>query len=295
MRTDQLGANSSCLPNTSLKEAIDLIRNMGFHGITLLAFANTRHRYGNLAGFWFRDMNEPEQQELKGLLSGFDRRALHAPFVNLPVISYDPKLEQLAHDRIQEAIDAAEYLGCQVVIVHPAYRQNYSLPEYWDHMVAVFKSLGEYAGSRGVKLGIETGFPTDVDQFVDLLEAIGHHAVGATLDCGHMLRYVDSDLWGTRAGIVQLNNQLMSMVRQLGILTVHVQLHDVNIPEWADHRAIGRGGIDFEPLLVELDTIGYQGMLEFELEEKDGITALKESKRRIEALIRQLSGRRKAA
>ena len=36
-------------------------------------------------------------------------------------------------------------------------------------------------------------------------------------------------------------------------------------------------------------------MLEFELEEKDGITALKESKRRIEALIRQLSGRRKAA
>lgn len=295
MNIDQLGANTSCLPDLTLREAIERIRDLGFHGITLLAFANTRHRYGDLAGFWFRDLSGSERQELKSLISGFDRRSLHAPFSGLPIVSYDPKLEQLARERIEESIDAAEYLGCQVVIVHANSRPNFSLPEYWDSLVAAFKSLGEYAGNRGVKLGVETGFPTNVDEFIDLLEAIGHYAVGATLDCGHMSRYVDSDMWGTRDGAIHLNNQLMSVARQLGPLTIHVQLHDVNVPQWEDHQAIGRGVIDFKPFLAELQSLGYQGMLEFELEEKDKITALKESKSMIESILRHLRGHRKAA
>lgn len=295
MNIDQLGANISCIPNTSLQEAIERIRDLGFHGVTLLAFANARHRFGDLPGFWFGQMSGSEQRELKESISGFDRRVLHAPFASLPVVSYDPKLEQLAHDRIQEAIDAAQYLGCQVVIVHANSKPNYSLPEYWDSLVAVFKSLGEYAGNRMVRLGLETGFPADVDQFIDLLEAIGHHAVGATLDCGHMLQYVDSDIWGTRAGAIQLNNRLMSMARQLGPLTIHVQLHDVKVPEWMDHKAIGRGVIDFEPFLAELQSLEYQGMLEFELEEKDAMTALKASKRKIEAILRHMGRQHRAA
>ena len=148
MRTDQLGANSSCLPNTSLKEAIDLIRNMGFHGITLLAFANTRHRYGNLAGFWFRDMNEPEQQELKGLLSGFDRRALTPRsstcllFLTIQNWNSLPTIE-FRSDR------------CRRIPWLPGRNSPPCLPaellpsEYWDHMVAVFKSLEVCRKPRG--------------------------------------------------------------------------------------------------------------------------------------------------
>lgn len=295
MNTDQLGANTSCLHDLSLREAIEQIRDLGFCGITLLAFANTRHRFGDLAGFWFRDMSSPERQELKKLLSSFDRRALHAPFSDLPLVSYDPKLEQLARDRMRETIEAAEYLGCQVIILHANARPNYSLPEYWDPLVTAFKSLGEYAGDRGVKLGVETGFPNSVDEFVDLLEAIGHHAVRATLDCGHMERYVDRDLWGTRAGADRLNDELMNMARQLGPMIVHCQLHDVDPTSWADHRAVGRGVIDFEPFLAELQSLGYEGMLELELEERDKMTALKESKSRLEAILRRVSGQRRAA
>ncbi len=295
MNIDQLGANTSCLAGISLQEAIEQIRDLGFHGITLFAFANTRHRYGDLAGFWFRDMSEVERQELKRQLSGFDKKVLHAPFAGLPLVAYDPRLEQLAIDRVKESVEAAEYLGAQVVIVHANSRPNFSLAEYWDDLVTTFRELGEYAAPKGVQLGIETGFPDSVDRFVDLLEAIGHHSVGATLDCGHMSRYVDSDLWGTPAGAVQLNAQLIDMVRQLGPLTVHCQLHDVELLSWTDHRAVGRGVIEYEPFLAELESLDYQGMLEFELEEKDEVAALKESKSRIESMILRLSRPRRRA
>ena len=295
MNTDQLGANTSCLAGLSLQEAIEQIRDLGFHGITLLAFANTRHRYGDLAGFWFRDMSGVERQELRGLLSSFDRIVLHAPFAGLPLVAYDPRLEQLAADRVKESIEAAEYLGARVVIVHAHPRPNFALAEYWDGLVAAFRDLGEYAAPRGVQLGLETGFPDSVDRFVDLLEAIGHHSVGATLDCGHMSRYVDSDLWGTPAGAVQLNAQLIDMVRQLGPLTVHCQLHDVELAGWRDHCAVGRGVIEWEPFLAALESLDYQGMLEFELEEREGVVALKESKSRIESMIPRLRRPRRRA
>ncbi len=285
MKSDQLGANTSCLHSLPLPEAVKRIRDLGFHGITLLAFAGTRHGFGDLAGFWFRDLSHSERDRLKRLVSSFKRLAIHAPFFDLPLVSNDPKVEQLAMERMRESIEATAYLGGQVAIIHANRRPNYHLGEYWDSLVSAFRSLGDYAAERRVAVGLETGFPDGVEKFVDLIEAIGHPAVGATLDTGHMARYVERNLKGTPKGARQLNERLMEVVRQLGWMTIHCQLHDVVIPQWADHHAIGHGVIDFQPFLMELEAIGYEGMLEFELEERDGVGALVESKTRIETLM----------
>ncbi len=289
MRTDQIGANTSCLGNLPMQEAVAHIRRMGFAGISLLAFPNTRHRYGELAGFWFHDMSESERQWLKALVVDFQRISLHAPFLDLPLFSYDPRVEQLSLDRVRESIDAAHYLGAQIVTVHANARPNVPITDYWDHMVSTFRSLGEYAWNRGVRIGVETGFPTVVDQFIDLLEAVGHFGVGATLDCGHMARYVSRSLWGTPEGVAEMNRQLLDMTRQLGPMILHCQIHDVRAEGWIDHQSLGHGGIDFPRFLSELQATGYEGMLELELEEEHGVVALRESKSRLEALIRRLN------
>lgn len=299
MRIDQIGANTSCISDLPLGEAVERIRQLGFQGITLLAFAGARHKYGRLAGFWFRDMSPPEQQWLRELVVGFKRRTLHAPFADLPLFTYDPRVEQLALDRVKESIDAAQLLEAQMVTVHANPRANVPMVEYWDDMVRTFQDIGEYAAARGVRIGLETGFPNVVEEFVDLLEAVGHHAVAAVLDSGHMVRYIDRDQWSTREGARQLNLRLIEMTRQLGPLIAHCHLHDVRAADWMDHASIGRGVIDFRHLLEELQGIGYEGMLELELEEPDDEAALLESKGQLESLIREMGrrgrGRRRAA
>lgn len=288
MKVEQVGANTSCLAGFPLDDAINSIRQLGLRGLTLLAFQGTRHSIGDLAGFWFRQLRSAERIELKRLTSGFERLAIHAPFADLPLFTYDPRLAMLSLERVREAIDAAHYLRAQVVVVHANPRPNFDATEYWGDMVSTFRALGDYAAERGLRIGLETGFPDKVDQFVDLLEAVGHHAVGATLDTGHIARYVDRDLWGTPAGRHQLNQRLMDLTRQLGLLIIHCHLHDVRLSGWRDHKAIGRGVIDFQPVLAELQAFGYDGMLELELEEPDQLTALEESKAQLEEMIFRL-------
>ena len=288
MRIEQVGANTSCLAGLSLEEAVNSIHQLGFHGITLLGFPGTRHGHGELAGFWFRQLGNAERMELKRLVADFEKLAIHAPFADLPLFSYDPRVAQLALERVKETIEAAQYLKAPVVIVHANSRHNLTATDYWEDMVGTLRSLGDYAVERGVRVGLETGFPNKVDQFVDLLEAVGHYGVGATIDTGHMSRYVEQDLWETPAGAAQLNERLMDITRQLGILTIHCHLHDVKLSDWRDHRALGRGVIDFQPFLAELHAVGYDGMLELELEEQDQVTALEESKAELESMIFRL-------
>ncbi|MGE5619966.1 MAG: sugar phosphate isomerase/epimerase family protein [Sphingomonadaceae bacterium] len=300
MRIEQVGANTSCLAGHSLEEAVNVIRQLGFHGLTLLGFAGARHSYGELAGFWFRELSGAQRAELRRVVSGFEKLTIHAPFADLPLFTYDPRLARLSLDRVKESIDAAEYLRATVVTVHANRRANYPVTDYWEDMVSTFRLLGDYAVQRGVQLGLETGFPDKVEEFVDLLEAVNHHGVGATLDTGHLARYVDHDLWRTPAGAVQLNDRLMDITRQLGIQIVHCHLHDVGLADWRDHHAVGRGLIDFQPFLAELQSVGYEGMLELELEEADQVTSLEESKGELESMLFRLDrvqrfSRRRAA
>mgnify|MGYP005852527495 CR=1 FL=1 len=297
MRAEQLGANTSCLSDRSLEEATDEIRRLGFRCATLLGFAGTRHRYGELAGFWFHDLRPDEREQLKALVSGFDRLAIHAPFADLPLFSYDPRVEELSRYRVRESIDAAAYLGAEVVIVHANRRANTPIQSYWDHMAATFRSLGEYAVERGVRIGVESGYPDSIDQFVDLLEAVGHHGVGAILDCGHLTRYVDSALWATSEGARELNDRLIEMTRQLGPTIVHCHIHDVRASDWKDHQPVGTGIIDFRAFLAELHSLDYKGILELELEveQSQQVDALVRSRRSVEWLISRLRRRRQAA
>ena len=64
---------------------------------------------------------------------------------------------------------------------------------------------------------------------------------------------------------------------------VHLPLHDVRKADWRDHRALGTGVIELDPLLRTLRAIGYDGLWQFELEEPEQEGALTASR---DALLR---------
>ena len=197
------------------------------------------------------------------------------------MISTNKYVEQEAIRQITWSIQAASELNLEIVTVHAARPNRMPHDEVLSHAVSNLRVLGDEAEKHGVRIGLENViYPSDPDEYVELLDAIDHPAVGATLDIGHIA------FWLKRDGIAHLegptgaafyNDCLARMIDQLGNRIIHLHIHDIRLPDIRDHRAVGRGIIDFGMLIQRLRALGFNGMLEFELEEPDDVQASEDS------------------
>jgi len=285
MHTDIIGANVACLAGSTLEDAIDTIRAMGFATLGLPAFAGESHSLGDIPGFWFDELTDEEQDALKVSVRGFQHLSIHAPFIDTPLFTTNLAIRRQAMAQMREAIEAAWFLGEEIVTIHANRKNLFDLDEYWDEMVGTFQELGDFAEGCGIRLGIETGFPDTVKDYTRLFLEIDHDAVGATVDVGHVVPYIERSVLLSEEGSDRYNEALMAIVRTLGSKIHHLHLHDVRREDWRDHRCVGQGVIDFESLLGFLGEIGYEGLLENELEEEDREGALGRSKAYVEGFL----------
>lgn len=282
MDTRKIGANTACLAGYSLEDALRTIASMGFQTVELLAFAGARHSIGDLAGFWFGKLTDAEKEHLRDAVSPFRHVSIHAPFIHVPLITYNDEIQKIAFRQVEDAIDATAYLRGSVTVIHLNPKPSSAMREYWNEMVDVCRMLGDYAAERKVSIGVETGFPASVKDYTNLIRSIDHHAVGAAIDVGHVRSSVPANLRGTAAGVQEFNNNLMRTVSDLNDKVLHFHLHDVRANDWRDHRTAGTGIIDFPRLFTFLLHSGYNHLMTFELEEENKEGTLLQSKRYIE-------------
>ena len=95
---------------------------------------------------------------------------------------------------------------------------------------------------------------------------------------------------GTAEGAAYYNDLLEDHLRSLGSKLYHFHLHDVRAEDLRDHRACGRGIIDYVRLLRTAADLGYDGLYAFELEEPDKVEALAESRAVIEEAMAEAAG-----
>ena len=176
-----------------------------------------------------------------------------------------------------------------MVVIHMNPKPSFTLSEFWVEMLDVCRELGDYALNRKVLIGVETGFPPDVEDYINLIRSIDHQAVGATVDVGHVRNSVAANLRSTAAGIQEFNDNLMKIVSDLGDKVFHFHLHDVRDRDWRDHRTAGTGIIDFPRLFAYLLDSNYDYLMTFELEEENKEEALLQSKKYIEGVIKSAS------
>jgi sugar phosphate isomerase/epimerase len=285
----KLGASTASLAGYSLLDAIGKIKELGFQCIELLAFDGARHSVGNLAGFWFNRMSESEKRALRQALQGFKHVATHLPFIDVPLFSHNLDIADFCRKHLKMSIEGSAYFGATAAAIHVYPKVTYKFAEYWNEMLAVFRELGDHAAKYGLKLGIETGIPNNIQEFTKLILDVDHPFVGALIDTGHCFFYSDvirrADERGTPEAVQRGNDCLIKIVETLGPKNFHFHLHDFRPKDWRDHRAIGRGVIDFPRLFQTLKKIGYDHLLTFELEETDLLDALCASKNAIEPLM----------
>jgi len=289
MDKNRLGTNTASLPNRPLRDALAEAKRIRFKTIELLTFAGARHSQGDLAGFWFDKLSEEERAALYEVTRHFEHIAVHLPFHDMPLFSLNEDVAEAAKRQLKIGLDAVGFLGGEEATMHLQPRAGYEFREYWSECVKTLRELGDYAAQYNVRLTVETMMPRSIDEFVGLLFDVDHDNVGANVDVGHLVGCSDinvpADQRNTDDARQTYNDTLLRLVDALGEKLYHVHLHDIRANDWRDHRAAGRGGIDFPRLFTKLKQIGYPHLPTFELEEPDDVPALRESKAFIEALM----------
>lgn len=289
MNTMKIALAAVSLPNRSLEDALAITQQQGYEAICIFGATNMRHSGGLLPGFFWEELDAEGRKKLKQAVSPFNAGAVHAPFQDLPLVSTNKYVEQEAIRQIIWSIRAAAELNLEIVTVHASSPIRMPKEEVLARAVNNLRVLGDEAQKLGVRIGLENViYPTDPDEYVELLDAVDHPAIGATLDIGHIM------FWLRRDGITRLegptgaafyNTCLEQMIDRLGKRIIHLHIHDVRLPDVRDHRAVGRGIIDFPMLIRKLRALDFNGMLEFELEEPDDEQASAESKHCLEQFL----------
>lgn len=170
----------------------------------------------------------------------------------------DPDAARRQEDlgRLERHIGIAARLGARVIVIHPGGRQGYTTRaerrRITELNVEAFRRLGDLAGERGMKIGLENTMsrvgatPCDL---LDLLDDIGHPALGVTFDTSH-------------ASVQGLD--IPGAIRELGPHLVGTHLSD-NDGSGDQHRFPGCGRIDWPAAMRALAEAGYEGPVNLEI------------------------------
>jgi sugar phosphate isomerase/epimerase len=258
LQREQISTALASLANYTLYGALSRCAELGFSAIGFLAMAGARHSIGDLPGFGFDELKRTEREELRQATQPFRRVSLHAAFQDAPHVTYNRHIMETSKQLVKTPMEAAANLGADAVAIHVNSRPYFDAANYWNPLVAVLREQGDYGMLLCVRVGVETGYPRDLQSFLRIILEADHPMVGATLDVGHVAFSVERELWGTDACVRQHNQYIHDLCVPLGNKLFHMHIHDVRKEDWRDHRAVGTGIIDWPALFACLKAVNYK-------------------------------------
>ena len=184
--------------------------------------------------------------------------------LNADVAHPDLARRQTDRERLARHIDIAADLGVRTVVIHPGRGAGYTTRREYDGLVATnveaFRRLADCAGDRGLRIGLENlmdgpdvagrrHFGAAPLELLDLLDRLGHAALGITLDTSH-------------ANVQRLD--LVAAIREFGPHLVATHISD-NDGSGDQHRTPGSGRIDWPAVVRTLHEVGYSGPFNLEI------------------------------
>lgn len=254
----RISISSMFLWDLDPRSMADVIAEAGLEGIEFWA---------ETPWYWEGVRREDQAEEIKRELEGL-QRTLHVPVMDLNPSSYNDLVYQATITESLRAIDLAEFLGAEVVTIHPGKRtakrpvreaERQKFRRYLDACL-------DRAEKRGILLALENlepepwnicADPEEMNQFLDELP------LGMTLDISHATPPLS-----TAIDFVE--------TLQDRILNVHVSA----TRDGVRHLPASDGSVD--KVLMALRDVGYGGPLTLELDDKKFPTTLsKEDKVRV--------------
>jgi sugar phosphate isomerase/epimerase len=177
-------------------------------------------------------------------------------FLRADVAAPDEDRRQQDIDRLAHHIEIASQLGVRHVVIHPGGPYVPMTRADRDRMLALnvtaFRRLGDLAGERGMRIGLENLTVRAVSapyEVLDLVSAIDHPAIGITLDTSH-------------ANVMGLD--IPTVIREFGPYLIATHISD-NDGSGDQHLTPGNGSIDWPPVMHALRQVGYDGLFNLEI------------------------------
>jgi sugar phosphate isomerase/epimerase len=178
--------------------------------------------------------------------------------VAVGLIDFNPSVQRFHLQRCKAYLDLAyEYHAKNVLLVLGEYiweKQVIPPAEQWQLGVKNCRELGKYAGDLGVQIALELepfklSLVRNVDTMVRFIDEVNHPAVRANIDVSHL----------------QLSKVKPEELRRLKGKAIHVHISDCDGKVHGDLPP-GRGVVDFQPYLKEIQALGIDGTMSIELE-----------------------------
>lgn len=153
-------------------------------------------------------------------------------------------------------IDIAARMGVRTIVIHPGGKETPTTRAEQKQVMALnvvaFHRLGDAAGERGMRIGLENlrrrGCATPYEMW-ELLDAIDHPALGITLDTSH-------------ANLVKLD--IPATIREFApkLVATHISDNDYSGDQ---HLTPGGGNIDWLAVMAAFREVGHEGLFNLEI------------------------------
>ena len=229
----------------------EALRRLHGHGWTAFE-ASTEH----MVGIERDDAPEERVAEVRSCLDELDLAMPQAHALLRADVAHRDELKREKHvRRLVRHIDIAAQLGIRAVVIHPGGRKvattRAERQRDWRLNVETFRRLGDLAGERELRIGLENlmGRYRAPYELLDLIAAIDHPAIGVTFDTSH-------------ANVVGLD--LPAAIREFGPSLVATHISD-NDGSGDQHRTPGNGEIDWPAVMEALRDVNYAGLFDLEI------------------------------
>lgn len=301
----KLGFVSAILPDLSLTQVAEFASQQGYDCVELMCWpvGKAERRY---AGVTHVDVSNFGKAEAQAVLE-----TMQSAGVGISGLGYYPNPLTPDHDdaerfiaHIRKVIEAAAQLGVDQMNTFIGRDWTKSVDANWPRFLEVWRPMIKFAEDHDVRIGIENCpmFFTNDEwpggknlattpniwrrMFADIpsrnfgLNYDPSHLVWQRMDWLRPLREFASRVFHVHAKDVKLDQDRLNDV---GIMATPLEYHRPKLP--------GLGEIDWAKFVAELKTVGYDGPVCVEVEDRDFEATLelrKESLRRAAALLRPL-------
>jgi sugar phosphate isomerase/epimerase len=194
--------------------------------------------------------------------------------VGLRVCSFHSGLQSLASvDAAKREVDLLAEFGGRVWLAHLHDAGTQCL--YDPRNRRGLEALARHCEGSDIRLTVENlkpGSPRhDLDDLLQLVNAIDHPRVGITIDIGHCVAPYTVEAFRQGMNPMTVSGKPAELFRKVAARLNHVHLHDQtlngNTNAWQDHHAPFTGRMQWLEIFRALHEIKYQGIFLFETTE----------------------------
>lgn len=204
------------------------------------------------------DIDDATREKIKATCEEVELPIRSVVCVAFGIVDFNPSVERFAMDRARAYIDQGAFLGARnlLLVIGEYFWDGEVFPNeaVWEMAVGRVRTLGEYAGSKGLEVVIELepfsqALVKDVDELARFIREVGHPAVKANADISHL----------------HLSHASFEDVAKLQGTIGHIHLSDCDGEAHGDLPA-GRGVTPIKEYLQAIVETGYSGTVSIELE-----------------------------